>query len=56
MVNAKLGEDGAWWYQLEQGITINTPGLWVPSAAMRRLTPEDLAPISSGRTDKRIRD
>lgn len=54
VINAEKADDGAWWYQLEQGITINTPGLWVPSTAMRRLTPDDLAPISPGRDGKRI--
>lgn len=54
VVNAQKAEDGSWWYQLEQGVTYNTPGLWVPANAMRRLSPEDLAPISMGRTDKRI--
>ncbi|MCU0521351.1 MAG: L,D-transpeptidase [Anaerolineae bacterium] len=54
VVNAAQAQDGAWYYQLEQGITYNTPGLWVPASAMRRLSPEDLAPISPGRPDKRM--
>jgi hypothetical protein len=54
VVNAERVEDGTWWYQLEQGITINTPSLWVPATAMRRLPPEAVAPISPGRTDKHV--
>ncbi len=52
VVNAVQDSANTWWYQLEQGLTYNTPGAFVPASAMRRLTPQDLAPLAPGRDDK----
>ncbi|HDD24988.1 MAG TPA: murein L,D-transpeptidase [Chloroflexi bacterium] len=53
VVDAVTDEDGHWWYQLQDGITF-APGPYVPTEAMRRIPPEELAPISPGRSDKWI--
>jgi hypothetical protein len=55
VVNAAKAPDGTWWYQLEQGITYNSPGPYVPASAMRRFSRKDLAPLSPGREDKWIK-
>lgn len=46
-------EEGHWWYQLKEGITY-APGPYVPAWSVRRITPEELAPISPGHSDKWI--
>ncbi len=53
VVNSVKDEEGNWWYQLLEGITWS-PGPYVPSWSVRRLPPEELAPISAGRSDKWI--
>jgi hypothetical protein len=53
VIGAVSDSDGAWWYQLKEGITWS-PGPYVPSWSMRRITPEQMAPISPGQPDKRI--
>jgi hypothetical protein len=53
VVNAVDDADGNWWYQLQDGVTWS-PGPYVPCWSVRRIPPEDLAPISPGRSDKRI--
>ena len=53
VVGAKADDDGKWWYQLLEGITWS-PGPYVPAWSVRRIQPEELAPISPGRTDKWI--
>ncbi|RLC66649.1 MAG: hypothetical protein DRI48_04205 [Chloroflexi bacterium] len=45
--------DGAWWYQLADGITY-APGPYVPTSSVRRIPPEELAPLSPGAPDKWI--
>lgn len=54
VIGAQEAADGTWWYQLADGITYGSPGLWVPAESMRRLTPEVVTPLSPGRTDKWI--
>ena len=53
VVAATADEDGGWWYRLREGVTWS-PGPYVPAWSLRRLAPEELAPISPGRTDKWI--
>lgn len=53
IVGATADADGNWWYQLQEGITY-TPGPYVPAWSMRRIPPEEMSPISPGRSDKRI--
>ncbi len=53
VVGATADADGNWWYQLKEGITY-APGFYVPAWSVRRIPPEELAPISPGRTDKWI--
>jgi hypothetical protein len=47
------GQDGQWWYRLQDGITWG-PGPYVPAAHIRRIDPMELAPISPFVTDKRV--
>lgn len=53
VVRAETDEEGNWWYQLREGITW-APGPWVPTWSVRRILPDEVSPISPGRTDKRI--
>jgi lipoprotein-anchoring transpeptidase ErfK/SrfK len=53
VVKAAADADGNWWYQLKEGVTYS-PGPYVPAWSVRRVPPEELAPISPGRSDKRI--
>jgi len=54
VVGATVDDDGNWWYQLKEGITY-APGPYVPAWSVRRIPPEELAPISPGRPDKWIK-
>ncbi len=51
VVRAVEEGDGAWWYQLRDGISWS-PGPYVPSWSMRRIPPEQLAPIAPGQPGK----
>jgi hypothetical protein len=53
IVDAIQDDDEKWWYRLEAGITYS-PGPYVPAETLRPIPPEELAPISPGRTDKWI--
>jgi hypothetical protein len=53
VVKAAADADGNWWYQLQEGVTYS-PGPYVPAWSVRRVLREELAPISPGRSDKRI--
>jgi len=53
VASAAADVDGNWWYQLKEGITY-TPGPYVPAWSVRRIPPEEMTPISPGRSDKRI--
>lgn len=53
VVSAVADEEGNWWYQLQDGLTWS-PGLYVPTSSLRRIPPDQLTPISPGRTDKRL--
>jgi hypothetical protein len=53
VVGATADEDGNWWYQLQEGITYS-PGPYVPAWSVRRIPPEEMAPISPRRSDKWI--
>ncbi len=53
VVAAVQDEEEQWWYQLQEGVTWS-PGPYVRASSLRRIPPEALAPISPGRTDKRI--
>ncbi len=44
VVGAVQDEAGAWWYQLQDGITWS-PGPYVPAGTMRQFTPLDIAPL-----------
>jgi hypothetical protein len=46
VVDAKQGEDGQWWYQLQDGVTFGVPGPYIPATHMRRFDPSELTPIS----------
>lgn len=54
VIGAITGADGQWWYRLQDGITYS-PGPYVPATDLRRITAQDLAPISPDVTDKVIR-
>jgi len=54
VVNAVKDDLGEWWYQLQEGLTWNAGGPYVPARAMRYLSPVDLAPVSPRRQDKWI--
>jgi len=51
VVKAVADDEGGWWYQLKDGLTWS-PGPYVRAETMRRIPPEQLQPISPGRTDK----
>ena len=51
VVNAVVDEEGGRWYQLKEGLTWS-PGPYVRAKSMRYIPPEQLQPISPGRTDK----
>jgi len=53
VIGATADADGNWWYQLKEGITYS-PGPYVPAWSVRRIPPEEMFPISPGRSDKRI--
>ncbi len=53
VVGAVQDKQGAWWYQLQEGIAW-APGPYVPATMLRLLSREDLAPISPGYPDKWI--
>jgi lipoprotein-anchoring transpeptidase ErfK/SrfK len=53
VVQAVENGGGGWWYRLQDGLTWS-PGLYVPSWSMRRIAPDHLTPISTGRPDKTI--
>jgi len=53
VAGATADEEGNWWYQLKEGITYS-PGPYVPAWSVRRIPPEELAPISPGHPDKWI--
>jgi len=53
VVRAERDSQGEWWYQLKEGITL-VPGPYLPACNLRRISPEELTPISPGRTDKWI--
>jgi hypothetical protein len=53
VVGAVVDDDDNWWYQLKDGITY-VPGPYVPAWSVRRIPPEEMAPISPGRSDKWI--
>lgn len=57
VVNATQDKQGQWWYRLEDGLNGTSSfiaNLHVNAAHMRRLTPDDLAPLSPDIEDKRI--
>ena len=53
ITGATADDEGNWWYQLKEGITY-TPGPYVPAWSMCHIPPEEMAPISPGRSDKWI--
>ncbi|MFO7740796.1 MAG: L,D-transpeptidase [Anaerolineae bacterium] len=53
VVRAVADDAGDWWYQLREGITWS-PGPYVRSRSLRRIPPEQLAPISPGEPDKQL--
>jgi len=54
VVKAIVDEHGGWWYQLKEGLTW-APGPYVPTWSVRRILPEEIAPLSPGRTNKWIK-
>ncbi len=53
VVGAAQDLDGRWWYRIQYGMTYS-PGPYVLAETLRYITPEELLPISPGRTDKHI--
>lgn len=51
VVGSVQDDEGEWWYRLQEGVTWS-PGPYVRTSSLRRIPPEDLQPISPGRTDK----
>jgi len=54
VVDSVSDEKSKIWYQLQEGITPWRAGPYVPAVSMRRIAPEELAPISPGRPDKQV--
>jgi len=52
VTGAMQAEDGSWWYQLHEGLVWGPGGPYVPAWSLRRITREDLAPISPARPNK----
>jgi hypothetical protein len=48
------GADGEPWYRLKEGVSPWQPGPYVPASTLRRVTPQELEPISPGAPNKRI--
>lgn len=53
VVDVVQDDEDQWWYQLQEGMTYS-PGLYVPAETLRHIPPEELVPISPGRSDKWI--
>jgi hypothetical protein len=53
VIEAVVGQDGQWWYRLQDGVTWS-PGPYVPAAHIRRIDPSELTPISPGVADKHV--
>ena len=53
-VAATTDDAGDVWYQIKEGYSPWRAGPWVLASSLRRIPPEELAPISPGRTDKQI--
>jgi hypothetical protein len=53
VIGTVADDEDHWWYQLKEGITY-APGPYVPAWSMCRIPPEEMAPISPGRSDKWI--
>jgi hypothetical protein len=53
VVRSVRDSEGGWWYQLMEGFSYG-PGPYVDAAALRRIPPTEVMPISRGRPDKRI--
>ena len=53
VVQAKQDAKAQWWYRLTDGWS-RGGGLWVLAAHIRRIAPEDITPLSSSVTDKRV--
>ena len=53
VIGAVKGKDNQWWYQLKEGIS-GSGKVYAPASDIRRITPEDLSPLSPDVKDKRI--
>jgi hypothetical protein len=53
VVSAVQDDEGNWWYRLQEGVTWS-PGPYVPTWSVRRIRPQDVAPISPDVPDKWI--
>jgi hypothetical protein len=53
VVGTVADDENHWWYQLKEGIAYAS-GPYVPTWSMCRIPPEEMAPISPGRSDKWI--
>ncbi len=53
VIGAVADDEGNWWYQLQEGIA-HGPGPYVPASDVCPIPPEEMTPISPGRTDKWI--
>ncbi|MCP4543401.1 MAG: L,D-transpeptidase family protein [Chloroflexi bacterium] len=51
VIQTVMDEHKRWWYRLQDGVTY-APGPYVPAWSVCRIPPEEMAPISPGRTDK----
>ncbi len=51
VVDSVQDDEGDWWYRLQDGVTWS-PGPYARTSSLRRISPEDLLPISPGREDK----
>ncbi len=53
-VAATTDDAGDIWYQLKEGYSPWSAGPWVLASSLRRIPPEEIAPISLGHADKHI--
>jgi hypothetical protein len=53
VIDAATDDAKEWWYRLQDGVAY-APGPYVPAWSVRCILPEEMTPISPGRSDKRI--
>ena len=55
VIKATRDAESQWWYQLQEGTTWGSPGLYVPAETVRRITPLDITPIAPYQSGKLLK-